>query len=629
MRICIRSLAFIFIVLALLITPAMDYTYAAGQTNGSSCYSGSECLSGFCTDGVCCNMACPGACEACAVVSGGYVDGKCDPLPPGSIGNPSCTPFTCNGQARECPTEPQQCNDHIPCTDNIWVIYECVYPISAGQCLIDGACFNHGYINPLNGCQKCNASTNWQQQWTNIAGCSGKTTPVLDPIGNKTVNEGTLLEFNITATDADGDALTFAVLNIPTGASFDTLSGTFSWTPEYDKAGNYQIQFKVYDSTGRNDYEYIWISVGNVNGPPVLGSIGNRTVAEGQTLEIIPTATDPDGDALTYSVSNLPPGATFDPATRIFAWTPTYDQAGTYHVLFIVTDSGTPQVSDAEEIDITVGNVNNPPVLGSIGNRTVAEGQTLEIIPTATDPDGDALTYSVSNLPSGATFDPATRIFAWTPTYDQAGTYANIEFTVTDNGSPAELDFKLIAITVGNSNRAPEFTPIGTQSILENQLLHFTVGATDPDGDAMAYTAFPLPAGASFDASTRSFSWMPDGTQAGNYTVVFYATDSENLVSQIEVHITVGEYTTPCESANLIIQTVVDLNLRKSVENSYMANLKKVCKFVQDGKTTAATNQLEAFISKVRTDIVHGIISGTVGNDLIVMAKELINVLRS
>jgi hypothetical protein len=88
---------------------------------------------------------------------------------------------------------------------------------------------------------------------------------------------------------------------------------------------------------------------------------------------------------------------------------------------------------------------NHAPALDPIGNKAVYEGQLLEFIVTATDPDGDNLTYSASNLPEGASFDPAAQTFSWTPTYVQAGTYPNVHFGVTDGNL---TDVEDITITV-------------------------------------------------------------------------------------------------------------------------------------------------------------------------------------
>lgn len=73
-----------------------------------------------------------------------------------------------------------------------------------------------------------------------------------------------------------------------------------------------------------------------------------------------------------------------------------------------------------------------PPVLEHIGNKSVTVGQLLSFTVSATDVNGDALIYSVFNLPTGASFNLSTHTFSWTPTSNQAGTYPNVHFEVTD-----------------------------------------------------------------------------------------------------------------------------------------------------------------------------------------------------
>jgi hypothetical protein len=468
-----------------------------------------------------------------------------------------------------------------------------------------------------------------------IGDACGNRPPVLDPIGGKTIDEGQLLEITIMAADPNGDALNYSANNLPTGASFDQTTHVFTWTPASDQAGSYpNVLFTVTDNGNppMSASETITITVGDVNRPPVLKPIGDKTINEGQLLQFTVTATDPDGNELTYSASNLPSGAAFDPGSQTFTWIPGYDQYGNYtDVRFTVTDRVSTPLSDQEAITITVGNVNRPPVLNAIGNISATEGVPLRLTITATDPDGDGLTYSASNLPPGAIFDPATQEFSWTPGYDQAGEYQNIEFTVTDTGNPIEIDIELITITVGHVNRAPVFAPVGTQQVVENQLLQFSVMATDYDGDAISYSTGPLPGGAFFDPASRLFSWRPDSSQAGIYTVAFYATDNglSPAQGQLDVVINVGDVATPCQLADQIIQAVLSLNLRKSVEDSYMDNLKKVCKFVEDGKIFRAIIQLDAFIVKVVIDIVQHDIGEEDGKNLIKMAVDLIKLLRA
>src|SRR5207253_1296673 len=163
--------------------------------------------------------------------------------------------------------------------------------------------------------------------------------------------------------------------------------------------------------------ETIAIAIGNTNRAPVLAPIGNKSGSEGSLLTFTVAATDTDGDALTYSASGLPAGASFDPATKTFSWTPTFDQTGPYTGVGFTVSHGTP--TPTETIAIAIRNTNRPyaPLLRS--NKSGSEGSLLTFTVAATDTDGDALTYSASGLPAGASFDPTTKTFSWTPTFDQ------------------------------------------------------------------------------------------------------------------------------------------------------------------------------------------------------------------
>src|SRR5207245_7507570 len=107
-----------------------------------------------------------------------------------------------------------------------------------------------------------------------------------------------------------------------------------------------------------------------------------------------------------------------------------------------------------------------------------------------------------SGLPTGASFDPTSKMFSWTPSFDQANTYPGVTFSVSDGTENAS---EMIAIAIANTNRAPVLGAIGNKSGSEGSLLTFTVGATDADLDPLTYSASGLPAGASFDAVTKTF----------------------------------------------------------------------------------------------------------------------------
>jgi uncharacterized protein YkwD/chitodextrinase len=290
----------------------------------------------------------------------------------------------------------------------------------------------------------------------------GNGPPVLDPIGDKQICEGDWLEFEISANDPDGDILTYSAWNLPDGAVFDAETHTFSWTPDFEGAGNYTVSFTVTDDGNPplSNSETITIAVLACDSPPELDYIGDWSASEGELLAFTISASDPNGEGLTFSASGLPDGASFDPGTRLFSWIPNYDQAGIYDdVVFVVTDNGSPLLSDSEAITITVTDMNRPPVLAPIGNWTVSEGELLEFTVTANDPDGDALTVSASGLPDGASLDIATQTFTWKPNYDQVGTHEDVVFMVTDDGSPLLSDSETITITVSPALDVPPDVP--------------------------------------------------------------------------------------------------------------------------------------------------------------------------
>jgi hypothetical protein len=84
--------------------------------------------------------------------------------------------------------------------------------------------------------------------------------PVLGQIGNRSSNEGSLLTFTISASDADNDQLLYSASSLPDGATFNTYFRRFTWTPRYDQAGVYPVHFEVTDGD-LTDYEDIDITI--------------------------------------------------------------------------------------------------------------------------------------------------------------------------------------------------------------------------------------------------------------------------------------------------------------------------------------------------------------------------------
>jgi len=259
--------------------------------------------------------------------------------------------------------------------------------------------------------------------------------PVIDSVSPRAVSPGELLTItgsNFSSAQGDSNVL-FA--NGAQGQS-ESWSNTriTCRVPSNAQTGLLKVVTLGGESNG------IKVTISQPNRPPVLNPIGDKTADEGKLLTFNILASDPEGDNLTYSASNLPQGATFNPTTKTFAWSPTYQQAGTYpNVHFEVTDGA---LSDSEDITITVNNVSGAPVFDPIGNKSIDENTLLTFTVNATDPEGDPITYSVQNLPNGATFENQT--FTWTPAASDVGNH-EVTFIASD-GSLS--DSEKIVITV-------------------------------------------------------------------------------------------------------------------------------------------------------------------------------------
>ncbi|MDP3023965.1 MAG: tandem-95 repeat protein, partial [candidate division Zixibacteria bacterium] len=331
--------------------------------------------------------------------------------------------------------------------------------------------------------------------------------PVLDSIGAQGVNEGQVLTFRVHATDANLDPLVLTATNLPTNSIFTDSgngAGSFRFSPSYTQSGIYNVTFIARDTVGAADSEIVAITVVNVNNPPVLDSIGPKSVNEGQVLTFRVHATDINGDRLILSALNVPTNATFTDSTNgagSFRFAPSYTQSGIYNVTFISTD--TVGAADSEIVAITVANVNNPPVLDSIGPKSVNEGQVLSFRVHATDINGDRLILSALNVPTNATFTDSTNgagSFRFAPSYTQSGIY-NVTFITTDTVGAA--DSEIVAITVANVNNPPVLDSIGPKSVTEGQVLTFRVHATDINGDRLILSALNVPTNATFTDSTN------------------------------------------------------------------------------------------------------------------------------
>jgi hypothetical protein len=167
-----------------------------------------------------------------------------------------------------------------------------------------------------------------------------------------------------------------------------------------------------------------------------------------------------------------------------------------------------------------------------------------------------------------------------------------VTFTAADSSGNVATE----NVTVTVLNASPVLAPVEIQTVDEAQLLEFVVGASDPNEDPIAISVENLPAGAVFDPATAKFSWKPEFTQSGAYTVMIRVSDGQ-LTDNKSVSITVNHVT----AADLITESIeyIVLQADTAIHGALTSKLEVVTDSLEKGNVNAAINKLHAFVNSV------------------------------
>ena len=222
--------------------------------------------------------------------------------------------------------------------------------------------------------------------------------PVLDAIGDQTRSQGDTVSVQLHWTDPDlavagaGEHVTLTS-DGPEWLRPDA-SGLISFTADQSKVGVWYANYTVSDAAGLSSTEMVLWTILDVNDLPVITTVLPGVVAavEGQPFTFTFAATDLDGDALAWSDDS--PLFAIGVSTGAISFTPKRADAGAHRVTVTVSDGrgGTANAT----FDLTVASVNHAPVITNVAplnGTSYDQGETISFMATATDSDGDALTY--------------------------------------------------------------------------------------------------------------------------------------------------------------------------------------------------------------------------------------------
>ncbi len=360
--------------------------------------------------------------------------------------------------------------------------------------------------------------------------------PTFDTTAVTSATEDTAYNYNITASDADGDGLTIAATTLPSWLTLtDNGDGTatLTGTPTNSEVGDHSVVLTVSDGTTTTTQSFT-IVVGNVNDAPTFDSTAVTSATEDSAYSYSITTSDVDGDSLTISTTTLPSWLSLtdnSDGTATLTGTPTNSEVGNHSVVLTVSDGTT---TTTQSFTITVSNTNDAPTFDSTAVTSATEDTAYNYNITASDADGDGLTIAATTLPSWLTLTDngdGTATLTGTPTNSEVGDHS-VVLTVSDGTTTTTQSF---TIAVGNMNDAPTFDSTAITSATEDSTYSYSITASDVDGDSLAITATTLPSWLTLTDNgdgTATLTGTPTNSEVGDHSVVLTVSDGTTTTTQ-------------------------------------------------------------------------------------------------
>lgn len=386
-------------------------------------------------------------------------------------------------------------------------------------------------------------------------------TPVPDaPVATEDafiVPEDTPTELDLTASDADGDALTFTLVTPPSEGVLIGSGATRVYLPSTNYIGLDSFTFRVSDGARNSNTATVNLLVTPVNDPPLaLG--GSVTLAEDTPINLVLDASDPDGDLLAYTLVALPAHGTLMGSGATRTYTPAPNYSGEDAFTFRVSDGSTE--SSPATVTLTISPVNDAPAAASQSLST-PEDTAKAITLSGTDPEGNALGYTLVAGPAHGTVSGSGASRTYTPALNYAGPD---QFTFKVNDGALDSSEATVTLTVTPVNDPPA-AQSGSFLLEEDTPASLNLAGTDVDGDALTYTVVTLPAHGTLsgNGATRTYTPAPDYSGSDSFT--FRVSDGLATSSVATVELTISPAndapTAFNEAVNILESTVTPLTL--------------------------------------------------------------------
>jgi len=266
---------------------------------------------------------------------------------------------------------------------------------------------------------------------------------------------------------------------------------------------------------------------------------GNASVVAEQTITGQMTGTDPENDALTYTVTTAPTsGALSWSSDGSFTYTASYIEAPVT-IQFVANDG---EYNSANTGTITINVLPNATPTANDVNLTTTDGQLITGTMSGTDPENDVLTYFFVGDPQNGNilFDSNTGAFEYAPTPGFVGTEL-MHYYVSDGRTNSAQATITVVVDNGTvvTNNAPTVTN-SSISLVENTSLTGQMLGSDPDGDSITFTATNPSHGSLTWNTDGSYTYAPSTNYVGSDSFTFTVNDGQvdSLSGTISITVT-------------------------------------------------------------------------------------------
>lgn len=367
----------------------------------------------------------------------------------------------------------------------------------------------------------------------------------------------------VTAKDADGDPIMYAVVDSPgrSDTDIDPRNGKFVFTPAPNQNGTIKVMLRISDGTVDVNVP-MNVVIEPVNDAPTADESDELSTKEDEPLKGKLAGTDLDGDAITFALIDKEKPAhgavVIDAASGAFTYTPAKEYHGADGFGYTVSDG---KANAKGKVTIAVQNVNDPPTLTTT-NLDGLEDTPLKGKISAKDFDGDSIYYSVKLDPKHgeADIDHTTGELTYTPNPDFHGTETiTVEASDIAGGVSAP-----VVVSVKPVNDPPAATGDATKGE-EDQASSGKLKAKDVDGDALAFSMAKPPKNGTVEIKTDgTFKYTPNPNFNGTDSFVFEVTDGK-LKAQADQEVNVKAVNDGPTTADVKITTNEDTPGRGTV----------------------------------------------------------------